>query len=143
MTFFQTVPLTLAAFTLTLFTEKRLHAQPIPSDLEPFPERECSVLSRLTFWWLNALIVRGFSAEIDRQDMWRLEDKETCQALTDRVAREWARAADEYMEKRRGHWKRFLGALAAKCPEEQEACKKDYRSEFSFVSFYKRLFKIE
>jgi len=54
------------------------------------------LLSRITFWWLNPLILTGFRKELKREDMWQLEEKEECRVLTDQLEREWSQAAARF-----------------------------------------------
>ncbi len=49
------------------------------------PEESSSLLSRLTFFWINPLIKTGYKRDLVREDLWKISDKEgsksTCNKL--------------------------------------------------------------
>lgn len=61
----------------------------------PYPEPNASLLSRITFWWINPLIVSGYKKALTRDDMWDIEAKEMCDYLTKKLEHEWNKLADE------------------------------------------------
>lgn len=79
---------------------------------------------------------------IDKEDMWRIEDKETCRILTEKIEEEWTKVSGIYMKLSKAHWKDFLVDIALRTPEEQEALKKAYRSPYREPSLLWCLLKV-
>lgn len=50
-------------------------------------------MSRLTFWWLNSLILNGYKKELTQKDMWDVDDNEKSRHLTDKLEAEWNKMA--------------------------------------------------
>nr|QUF59452.1 ATP-binding cassette transporter Abcc1-7 [Brachionus angularis] len=67
--------------------------------LDKTPEETCSVLSKLTFWWINPLINTGYKRDLVREDLWQMQDKEKCVACTKRIEDSWLPIAKEYIIK--------------------------------------------
>lgn len=62
---------------------------------QPYPEPYASILSRITFWWLNPLIITGYKKALNREDVWDIDGKEECAYLTKKLEDEWKKSADE------------------------------------------------
>lgn len=53
------------------------------------PENNVSMFSRLTFWWINDLIMTGYNRTLTREDMWKVEDNESSRYLTQQLQTAW------------------------------------------------------
>lgn len=60
-----------------------------------YPEPYATLLSRITFWWINPMIVAGYKKDLTREDMWDIDEHEQCNYLTQKLEHEWKKAADE------------------------------------------------
>nr|QUF59450.1 ATP-binding cassette transporter Abcc1-6 [Brachionus angularis] len=156
--FFEFYALLLIIFILTLFSEKKIEQKNEP-ELKEYPENNASLLSRITFWWINPLILLGYKREFSKEDdpktvysdfpdlsacfqstvlvwvpcllicvlsptwvymvhrkrnvktkftwlsytkfMWPIDEKESCDYLTNKLVEEWDKVSKIYMEKRR------------------------------------------
>nr|QUF59451.1 ATP-binding cassette transporter Abcc1-6-2 [Brachionus angularis] len=101
--FFEFYGLLLIMFILTLFSEKKIK-QNNQSELKEHPENNASLLSRITFWWINPLILFGYKREFTKEDMWPIDEKESCGYLTNKLIEEWDKVAKIYMENRKSEF---------------------------------------
>ncbi|KAG1691084.1 Multidrug resistance-associated protein 1 [Nymphon striatum] len=53
------------------------------------PEDSSSVLSQITFWWLNPLIIRGYKQPLVEEDQWSLTPQRHSVKLYDRFQHHW------------------------------------------------------
>ena len=53
------------------------------------PEENVSMFSRLCFWWINDLIATGYKRTLTRDDMWKIEDRESARYLTQKLQAAW------------------------------------------------------
>ncbi|KAJ7390655.1 Multidrug resistance-associated protein 1 [Desmophyllum pertusum] len=56
---------------------------------EPCPEEKAVFLSRLTFWWLTRLIIRGYKRPIDDNDLWALGEPFLASNVVPRLKGSW------------------------------------------------------
>ncbi|CAF0941211.1 unnamed protein product [Brachionus calyciflorus] len=84
---------------LTLISENNINKE-ILQDTKLYPEHMASLLSRLTFWWLNPLIFNGYTKELTKDDTWTIDSHENSNYLTNRLESEWNKIAKEFMQKR-------------------------------------------
>ena len=64
--------------------------------LKTYPENRVCLLSKLCFWWINDLISAGYSRELNLNDMWHMEDKESSKSIAKRLETEWGLKVEEY-----------------------------------------------
>lgn len=62
------------------------------------PEDSCSVLSKIFFWWLNPLIMKGYRQPLTGEDQWSLVPRRQCDALSRRFNKHWQK---ELLESKR------------------------------------------
>jgi hypothetical protein len=43
------------------------------------------LLSRLTFWWISDLIKKGYKHGLNKNDIWELDEDESCTLLTEQL----------------------------------------------------------
>lgn len=84
----------------------------------------------------------GFNKVIDREDMWRIEDKEACRILTEKIEEEWTKVSGIYIKLSKAYRKDFLLDIALRTAEEQEALKKAYKSPYKEPSLLFCLLKV-
>ncbi|RNA42720.1 multidrug resistance-associated 1 [Brachionus plicatilis] len=95
--FFENYGLMLLMFFFTLFSESKVDKEALKNP-KLYPEHKSSLLFRLTFWWLNPLILNGYKKELTHDDMWDIDATERSCYLTDKLEVEWNKAARKYME---------------------------------------------
>ncbi|XP_022801988.1 multidrug resistance-associated protein 1-like isoform X2 [Stylophora pistillata] len=61
----------------------------IESKRKPCPEVKANIFSRLSFWWLNSLILTGFKRTLLDSDLWSLEEESLSHNIVPRLHREW------------------------------------------------------
>lgn len=67
-----------------------LHAKEMAESMrKPCPERKANLFSRLTFWWLNKLIITGFKRPLQDSDLWSLDENNTADHIVPKLQREW------------------------------------------------------
>ena len=65
------------------------------------PEKNSSLLSVLTFWWINHLISTGFKRDLTRDDLWEIDEAEETRTVTEKIESVWNPKAQEYIFKMR------------------------------------------
>ncbi|CAF1082092.1 unnamed protein product, partial [Brachionus calyciflorus] len=63
------------------------------------PEQNSSLLSRLTFWWINPLISTGYKRDLVRDDLFEIDDKELSEASIQKLEKIWNPLANDYIKK--------------------------------------------
>jgi ATP-binding cassette subfamily C (CFTR/MRP) protein 1 len=58
-----------------------------------YPEHFAGLLSRITFWWLNPLILTGYKRDLTKEDMWEIDESESSRNLTDKLEKKWNKVA--------------------------------------------------
>nr|UOU03337.1 ATP-binding cassette subfamily C1-6 [Brachionus rubens] len=91
---------------LTLVSE-RTKNKDLLKEPKLYPEYTSPLLSRLTFWWLNPLILTGYKSDLTKEDMWDIDNSESCRYLTDKLEEEWNRVAKIYMDKKKLEFTNF------------------------------------
>jgi len=54
------------------------------------PKYRVSILSRLTHWWMNGLIILGNKRDLKSEDLWGLEKREISDQLTKKFESNWS-----------------------------------------------------
>ena len=55
------------------------------------------ILKRITFWWIDPLILLGFRKTLTKEDMWSIDENESCKHLTEKLETEWYELAERYV----------------------------------------------
>nr|QNH67946.1 ATP-binding cassette transporter subfamily C member 1 X7 [Brachionus plicatilis] len=87
--------LILTNLVITAFSEKVLYRVVISKNT---PELNTSLLSKLTFWWINPLINIGFKRDFTREDLFEIDDRELSEASTRKLEKIWNPLAREYIK---------------------------------------------
>jgi hypothetical protein len=53
---------------------------------------EASLLSNLTFWWINKIIYKGYKRSLTKEDLWDIDDDEKSDKLTKKLGDEWKKS---------------------------------------------------
>ncbi|KAG1680531.1 Canalicular multispecific organic anion transporter 2 [Nymphon striatum] len=53
------------------------------------PEDNCSIVSKLSFWWLNPLMRKGYERSLTREDLWCLVPNRQCKKVSERFESYW------------------------------------------------------
>ncbi|CAH3177882.1 unnamed protein product [Porites lobata] len=59
------------------------------STKKPCPEKGANFFSRLTFWWLNRLIITGYRRALQEDDLWLLDERSQSHHVVPRLHKEW------------------------------------------------------
>ncbi|NP_001425646.1 multidrug resistance-associated protein 1 isoform 9 [Homo sapiens] len=57
--------------------------------MNPCPESSASFLSRITFWWITGLIVRGYRQPLEGSDLWSLNKEDTSEQVVPVLVKNW------------------------------------------------------
>uniref|UniRef100_A0A8D2LRU5 Multidrug resistance-associated protein 1 n=1 Tax=Varanus komodoensis TaxID=61221 RepID=A0A8D2LRU5_VARKO len=71
---------------------------PLFSETNPCPESSASFLSKITFWWITGLLVRGYRKPLELKDLWSLNKEDMSEEVVPGLARNWAK---EYTKAKR------------------------------------------
>nr|QNH67882.1 ATP-binding cassette transporter subfamily C member 1 X7 [Brachionus rotundiformis] len=88
--------LILASLVISALSEKVIYRVVISKNT---PEQNSSLLSKLTFWWINPLIKTGFKRDFIREDLFELDDKELSEASIGKLEKIWNPLAKSYIKK--------------------------------------------
>ncbi|XP_013404203.1 multidrug resistance-associated protein 1 [Lingula anatina] len=59
------------------------------------PERRASFLSRISYWWITKLIVKGYKQTLVFADMYRLLPEDSCDVILPKFLREWGKEKEK------------------------------------------------
>lgn len=59
------------------------------------PEKNSSLLSMLTFWWINTLISTGYKRDLTREDLWEIDEAEKSESVTKKLEQVWNPKAEK------------------------------------------------
>ncbi|XP_068732556.1 multidrug resistance-associated protein 1-like [Montipora capricornis] len=76
-------------------------------DRAPCPEQKANIFSKMTFWWLNGLIIKGFRHPLVDGDLWALGKSNKSATIVPKFMEKWAKE-----EKR--------CAIGKSCPMEEQ-----------------------
>nr|XP_055195491.1 multidrug resistance-associated protein 1 isoform X2 [Nyctereutes procyonoides] len=62
---------------------------PRSPQLNPCPESSASFLSRVTFWWITGLMVRGYRQPLESTDLWSLNKEDTSEQVVPVLVKNW------------------------------------------------------
>ncbi|RNA36438.1 multidrug resistance-associated 1 [Brachionus plicatilis] len=84
---------------LTLFSQSNKKNFPVDdvTGQKILPENYVSLLSRLSFWWINNLILTGYKRDLTREDLWKIDDTESSFHLTNKLEIAWNKASKKYI----------------------------------------------
>ncbi|CAH1793470.1 unnamed protein product [Owenia fusiformis] len=66
------------------------------SDKIPCPELEAPFVSRLTYWWITGLIIRGYKKSLELKDLWELNFADTSASIWAVFGKHWGTEMERY-----------------------------------------------
>ncbi|XP_069876376.1 multidrug resistance-associated protein 1 isoform X1 [Dipodomys merriami] len=88
-TFYVYFTLVLAQLALACFSDRAPLFSETINDPNPCPESGASFLSRITFWWITGLMVRGYRRPLEASDLWSLNKEDTSEQVVPVLVRNW------------------------------------------------------
>ncbi|XP_066054315.1 multidrug resistance-associated protein 1 isoform X3 [Chamaea fasciata] len=83
--------LVLVELILCCFPEQPPLFSETVNDPNPCPEFSASFLSRITFWWISGLMIRGYRSPLEAKDLWSLNKEDKSEEVVPGLARNWAK----------------------------------------------------
>uniref|UniRef100_G3QNW6 Multidrug resistance-associated protein 1 n=1 Tax=Gorilla gorilla gorilla TaxID=9595 RepID=G3QNW6_GORGO len=89
ITFYVYFSLLLIQLVLSCFSDRSPLFSETVHDPNPCPESSASFLSRITFWWITGLIVRGYRQPLEDSDLWSLNKEDTSEQVVPVLVKNW------------------------------------------------------
>ncbi|XP_051703446.2 multidrug resistance-associated protein 1 [Oryctolagus cuniculus] len=89
VTFYIYCCLVLAQLVLSCFSDRSPLFSETINDPNPCPESGASFLSRITFWWITGLMVRGYRQPLTSNDLWSLNKEDTSEQVVPVLVKNW------------------------------------------------------
>ncbi|ELK33293.1 Multidrug resistance-associated protein 1 [Myotis davidii] len=89
VTFYIYFSLVLVQLVLSCFSDRSPLFSETINDPNPCPESGASFLSRITFWWITGLIVRGYRQPLESADLWSLNKEDTSEQVVPVLVKNW------------------------------------------------------
>ncbi|XP_054389484.1 multidrug resistance-associated protein 1 isoform X8 [Pongo abelii] len=89
ITFYVYFSLLLVQLVLSCFSDRSPLFSETIHDPNPCPESSASFLSRITFWWITGLIVRGYRQPLVGSDLWSLNKEDTSEQVVPVLVKNW------------------------------------------------------
>ncbi|XP_063510415.1 multidrug resistance-associated protein 1 isoform X8 [Pongo pygmaeus] len=89
ITFYVYFSLLLIQLVLSCFSDRSPLFSETIHDPNPCPESSASFLSRITFWWITGLIVRGYRQPLVGSDLWSLNKEDTSEQVVPVLVKNW------------------------------------------------------
>ena len=85
-------------------------------EAEPHPKDKASYISRVTLWWIAALLRRGYKRPLEHNDLYPVRDREHTKQLTRRLNEKWEdeKKRAKLVNRRPLLWKSLLRFLSWK-----------------------------
>ncbi|XP_072838914.2 multidrug resistance-associated protein 1 [Pogona vitticeps] len=91
ITFYVYFSLVLTQLILACFPERPPLFSETVHDHNPCPESSASFLSRITFWWITGLMVRGYRQPLEAKDLWSLNKEDTSEEVVPGLVKNWTK----------------------------------------------------
>ncbi|KAK2493984.1 hypothetical protein MC885_018300, partial [Smutsia gigantea] len=98
VTFYIYFSLVLIQLVLSCFSDRSPLFSETIKDPNPCPESGASFLSRITFWWITGLMVRGYRQPLEVTDLWSLNKEDTSEQIVPILVKNWKK---EYAKSRK------------------------------------------
>ncbi|KAM5227272.1 multidrug resistance-associated protein 1 isoform 2-T2 [Ctenodactylus gundi] len=89
VTFYTYVSLVLVQLVLACFSDRAPLFSEAVNDPNPCPEAGASFLSRITFWWITGMMVRGYRQPLESRDLWSLNREDTSEQVVPVLVKNW------------------------------------------------------
>nr|XP_044603416.1 multidrug resistance-associated protein 1 [Equus asinus] len=81
--------LVLIELVLSCFSDRSPLFSETINDPNPCPESSASFLSRITFWWITGMMVRGYRQPLESADLWSLNKEDTSEQVVPVLVKNW------------------------------------------------------
>nr|XP_020137224.1 multidrug resistance-associated protein 1 isoform X3 [Microcebus murinus] len=88
-TFYVYAALVLVQLVLSCFSDRAPLFSETINDPNPCPESGASFLSRITFWWITGLMIRGYRQPLEGSDLWSLNREDTSEQVVPVLVKNW------------------------------------------------------
>ncbi|KAM5130614.1 multidrug resistance-associated protein 1 isoform 1-T1 [Callospermophilus lateralis] len=88
-TFYIYLVLVLAQLVLSCVLDRAPLFSETINDPNPCPESSASFLSRITFWWITGLMIRGYRQPLEASDLWSLNKEDTSAQVVPVLVKNW------------------------------------------------------
>ncbi|KAG9477059.1 hypothetical protein GDO78_002449 [Eleutherodactylus coqui] len=95
VTFYIYFLLVLVELVLSAFPDKPPLFSERVSDPNPCPESGASFLSKITFWWISSMMIKGYKRPLETTDLWSLNKEDTSTEVVPVLAKNWEK---EYLK---------------------------------------------
>ncbi|XP_060028892.1 multidrug resistance-associated protein 1 isoform X2 [Erinaceus europaeus] len=89
ITFYIYFTLVLVQLVLSCFSDRAPLFSETINDPNPCPEFGASFLSRITFWWITGLMIRGYRQPLENTDLWSLNKEDTSEQVVPVLVKNW------------------------------------------------------
>ncbi|XP_062954765.1 multidrug resistance-associated protein 1 isoform X2 [Cynocephalus volans] len=89
VTFYIYFSLVLLQLVLSCFSDRSPLFSETINDPNPCPETSASFLSKITFWWITGLMVRGYRQPLEAGDLWSLNKDDTSEQVVPVLVKNW------------------------------------------------------
>ncbi|XP_055990712.1 multidrug resistance-associated protein 1 [Sorex fumeus] len=89
VTFYLYFSLVLVQLALSCFSDRAPLFSETINDPNPCPESGASFLSRITFWWITGLMIRGYRHPLESTDLWSLNKDDTSEQVVPELVQNW------------------------------------------------------
>ncbi|XP_023560437.1 multidrug resistance-associated protein 1 isoform X2 [Octodon degus] len=89
VTFYLYFFLVLIQLMLACFSDRLPLFSETINDPNPCPESGASFLSRITFWWITGLVIRGYRQPLEGSDLWSLNKEDTSEQIVPVLVKNW------------------------------------------------------
>ena len=93
------------------------------------PENAVSLLSKIWFSWMDNLILLGYKRNLNREDMWGMENSECSKQITKRLELDWAKSVIEYNRKKNENHRKLTKKSQQNYGSIQEIGKNEYKGK--------------
>ncbi|XP_012682680.2 multidrug resistance-associated protein 1 isoform X2 [Clupea harengus] len=88
-TFYIYFTLLLISLFLSCFSDRPPLFSQAVKDPNPCPESGSSFLSKITFWWINKLMLKGYKRPLEEKDLWSLNSEDRSQKVVPQLVHRW------------------------------------------------------
>ncbi|XP_061080827.1 multidrug resistance-associated protein 1 isoform X2 [Conger conger] len=88
-TFYIYFTLLLLSLLLSCLSDSPPLFSQVVRDPNPCPELGASFLSKITFWWITGLMVRGYRRPLEESDLWSLNSADQSRAIVPQLVHSW------------------------------------------------------
>ncbi|XP_028669919.1 multidrug resistance-associated protein 1 isoform X2 [Erpetoichthys calabaricus] len=88
-TFYIYYALLLIQLLLACFTDQPPFFSEFGKDANPCPESGSSFLSKITFWWISRMMIKGYKKPLEEHDLWSLNEEDKSLIVVPQLCHRW------------------------------------------------------